>query len=306
MAKRGVILLNMGGPDSIEAVKPFLFNLFSDPYIVNLGFFQKLFAKFISNVRSKKVERAYKLIGGKSPLRDITELQARLLEESLEGALSVKVGMNYWHPFVEESLRDFEKEGIRNIFALSLYPQYCRATSGSVIERFREAAESRFEYKIIESWCDHPLFIESWCEKIIESFSKYGEGFVLFSAHGIPLSLHKKGDPYVSEVMRTVKGIVERLNLKDWRVSYQSRTGPVKWVEPSTEETLKELAKEGVKRLHIVPISFVSDHIETLYEIDIVYREFAQSLGINLFRVPSLNGSLKFIEALKALILEKA
>lgn len=306
MAKRGVILLNMGGPDSIEAVKPFLFNLFSDPYIVNLGFFQKLFAKFISNVRSKKVERAYKLIGGKSPLRDITELQARLLEESFEGALSVKVGMNYWHPFVEESLRDFEKEGIRNIIALSLYPQYCRATSGSVIERFRKAAESRFEYKIIESWCDHPLFIESWCEKIIESFSKYGEGFVLFSAHGIPLSLHKKGDPYVSEVMRTVKGIVERLNLKDWRVSYQSRTGPVKWVEPSTEETLKELAKEGVKRLHIVPISFVSDHIETLYEIDIVYREFAQSLGINLFRVPSLNGSLKFIEALKALILEKA
>lgn len=306
MAKRGVILLNMGGPDSIEAVKPFLFNLFSDPYIVNLGFFQKLFAKFISNVRSKKVERAYKLIGGKSPLRDITELQARLLEESLEGALSVKVGMNYWHPFVEESLRDFEKEGIRNIIALSLYPQYCRATSGSVIERFRKAAESRFEYKIIESWCDHPLFIESWCEKIIESFSKYGEGFVLFSAHGIPLSLHKKGDPYVSEVMRTVKGVVERLNLKDWRVSYQSRTGPVKWVEPSTEETLKELAKEGVKGLHIVPISFVSDHIETLYEIDIVYREFAQSLGINLFRVPSLNGSLKFIEALKALILEKA
>lgn len=306
MAKRGVILLNMGGPDSLGAVKPFLLNLFSDPYIANLGVFQKPFAFLISNLRIKKVKKAYELIGGKSPLKDITALQAKLLEKSLGESFSVKVGMNYWHPFVEESLKDFEKEGIRDIIALSLYPQYCRATSGSVIERFKKAAESRFEYKIIDSWCDHPLFIEAWCEKIRESFRKNGEGFVLFSAHGIPESLHKKGDPYISEVMRTVKEIVERLKLKDWKISYQSRTGPVKWVEPSTEETLRELAKAGKWRVHIVPISFVSDHIETLYEIDIVYRDFSQSLGMSLIRVPSLNGSDKFIEALKSLVVEKA
>lgn len=305
MAKIGVVLLNMGGPDSIDAVKPFLFNIFSDPYIANFGIFQRPLAYLISRLRSSKVKRAYELIGGRSPLRELSELQAKLLEQSLGEEFSVKVAMNYWHPTVEESLRELERNGIRNIIALSLYPQYCRATSGSVIEKFKRCANNRFEYKVVDSWCDHPLFIESWCERIGESFFRHGPGFVLFSAHGIPVSLHKKGDPYISEVMRTVKCIVDRLQLKEWALSYQSRAGPVKWIGPSTEESLRDLAKKGIKKVHIVPVSFVSDHIETLYEIDIIYSELAKSLGLDLKRVPSLNDSRKFIEALRAIVLEK-
>lgn len=304
MAKVGVLILNMGGPDSLEAVQPFLFNLFNDPYIANFGILQKPMAWLISTLRSKKVIEAYKQIGGKSPLKEITLSQADLLEKSLGEKFSVKVGMNYWHPFIEESLKDFEKENIKNIIALSLYPQFCRATTSSTIERFKKFAKGKFIYEIIDSWCDYPLFIEAWAEKISKSFNDFGEGFVLFSAHSIPLSLHKKGDPYISEVNKTVNAIVRKMNLKEWSLCFQSRTGPVKWVEPSTEKAIEELAKRGIKKTFIVPISFVSDHIETLYEIDIVYKKIAQSMGLNLIRVESLNTSQKFIEALKEILLD--
>ncbi|GAB6184263.1 ferrochelatase [Thermodesulfovibrio hydrogeniphilus] len=303
MDKTGVILLNMGGPDSLDAVKPFLFNLFCDPYIANFGPMQKPFAWMISTLRSRKVKKAYGLIGGKSPLKEITLKQAELLEKSLGGEFSVKVGMNYWHPFINEALNEFENQGIKKIIALSLYPQYCKATTASIIDRFKAYANKKFDYEIISSWCDHPLFIEAWIDNIKEAFNKHGDAFVLFSAHGIPLSLHKKGDPYVSEVKRTVKAIVEGFKINEWSLCYQSRTGPVKWVEPSTEESIKELAHRNIKKVFIVPISFVSDHIETLYEIDIVYKKMAEKLGIQVIRVPSLNTSDKFIKTLKALVL---
>ena len=304
MGKIGVLMINMGGPDSLEAVKPFLFNLFNDPYIANFGILQKPMACLISTLRSKKVIEAYKQIGGKSPLKEITLAQAELLEKSLGEKFSVKVGMNYWHPFIEESLKDFEKEKIKNIIVLSLYPQFCRATTSSAIERFKKFAKFKFNYEIIDSWCDYPLFIEAWEEKISKSFNNFGEGFVLFSAHGIPLSLHKKGDPYISEINRTVNAIVKKMNIKEWSLCFQSRTGPVKWVEPSTEKAIEELVKKNIKTAFIVPISFVSDHIETLYEIDIVYRKLAESKELKLIRVESLNTSQKFIEALKGILLD--
>jgi len=304
MDKTGVILLNMGGPDSIEAVKPFLQNLFNDPYIANFGLMQKPLAWLISTLRSSKVISAYKLIGGKSPLKIITLSQAFALQKSLGEEFYVKVGMNYWYPYIEESLKEFENKKIRQVIALSLYPQFCQATTASAINRFKKFADGRFDYKIISSWCDYPLFIEAWIEKIQDVINKAGEGFILFSAHGIPLSLHKKGDPYVSEINRTVNSIVKAMKLKEWSICYQSRTGPVKWVEPSTEKAIQEVVKKGIKKVFIVPISFVSDHIETLYEIDIVYKNMAEKIGLQLIRVPSLNTSHRFIEALKSLVLD--
>lgn len=305
MDKIGVLLLNMGGPDSLNAVKPFLYNLFSDPYIANFGFIQKPMAWFISTLRAKKVKKAYEKINGKSPLKEITIAQAIALEKALGNNFKVLVGMRYWHPFIEESLNEFKKLDIKKIVAISLYPQFCTATTSSVIEKFKECAKGYFEFKIISSWCDYYLFIDAWIEQINQSFEKYGRDcFVLFSAHSIPLSLYKKGDPYISEVERSVKAITNKMKLQQFKIAYQSRTGPVKWVKPSTEEVIEELAKSGNKKILVVPISFVSDHIETLYEIDIVYKKKANDFGIQLYRVDSLNTSPKFIEALKNLVLE--
>lgn len=303
VAKKGVFLLNMGGPDSLDAVKPFLFNLFRDPYIANFGILQKPIAWLISNLRDEKVKKAYSLIGGKSPLKDITLKQASELEKALGSDYVVKVGMNYWYPFINESLKEFENEGIKFIIALSLYPQFCHATTASAIEKFKKLSTGRFDYEIVDSWYENPLYIKAWSENIEDTINRYGDGLILFSAHGIPVSLYEKGDPYVKEIEETANLIAKEMNLSKWELSYQSRTGPVKWIGPSTEEKINELAKKGIRKIYIVPISFVSDHIETLYEIDIIYNKMAADNGIELIRVPSLNTNPKFIEALKSLVL---
>lgn len=305
MPKKGVLLLNMGGPDSLDAVKPFLFNLFQDPYIANFGLLQKPLAWLIASLRKEKVKQAYSLIGGKSPLKEITLKQASELEKLLGSDYTVKVGMNYWHPFIEESLKEFENEGIKFIIALSLYPQYCRATTASALEKFKKFSKSRFDFRIISSWYNNTFYIEAWSKNIRDTIKKYGEGLILFSAHGIPVSLYEKGDPYIKEIEETVRIITKEMHLSEWGLSYQSRTGPVKWVGPSTEEKIKEFAKRGIRKIFIVPISFVSDHIETLYEIDIIYKKMAAEVGIELIRVPSLNTHPKFIEALKSLVLNQ-
>ncbi|MEN2985242.1 MAG: ferrochelatase [Thermodesulfovibrionaceae bacterium] len=305
-SKIGVLLLNMGGPDSLEAVKPFLFNLFSDPYIANFGKFQKFFAFLIANFRAKKVKAAYKKIGGKSPLKEITLSQAKALQESLGENFKVRAAMRYWHPFLNTVINELKKEKIKKLIVIPLYPQFCTATTRSLIEEFKKLADKFFEYKIVESWSDFPPFVDAWIEKIQEAFSKFGNDcFILFSAHGIPESLLKKGDPYIEEVKKTVKAIVEKMKLnKNYKICYQSKVGPIKWVQPSTEKVMTELANREIKKVLIVPISFVSDHIETLYEIDIVFKEKAKNLGIELYRVASLNDSAKFINALKTLVLE--
>lgn len=302
--KKGVLLLNMGGPDSVTAVKPFLYNLFKDPYIANFGIMQKPLAWLISNLRAGKVKKAYEKIGGGSPLKEITEKQAQALQEALGEKFMVKAGMRYWHPFIEKAVNDFERWGIKKIVALSLYPQFCRATTSSVLNKFKELAEGKFDFTVIDSWCDYPPFVSAWVNKIEEALKKYGDCFILFSAHGIPLSLHKKGDPYVSEVERTVRAIVEKMKLTGWKICYQSRTGPLRWTEPSVEQTIEELAEKGIKKALLVPVSFVSDCIETLYEIDILYRKRAQSVGVELHRVESLNASADFISALKNLVFD--
>jgi len=311
----GVILLNLGGPDSIDAVRPFLYNLFSDRDIIRLGpsFLQKPIAVLIIGMKLRKTLAAYNLIGGKSPLLDITSAQAKALEESLNVSVSqsqakfrVYVGMRYWHPFTEESLEKMHKERINRIIALSLYPHYSIATTGSSIKHFKDAAAKySVEYSCITSWFNHPLYIDALAAQIEEGLKGFDtKPAVLFSAHSLPQKLVTSGDPYVNEIRGTIDALTERLDIK-CSLSFQSKTGPVKWLGPSTEQMLHELAGRGIKNLLVVPISFVSDHIETLYEIDILYKGMAKHLGITLKRTESLNTSAKFIEALAAIVLSK-
>ncbi len=332
----GVILLNLGGPDSLQAVKPFLYNLFSDRQIIRLGppFLQKPLALLISGIRSKKTRKYYSLIGGKSPIFDITEAQANALEDALnqtpevkqqmgaaERAFSVYIGMRYWHPLIEDTVSRMHKDGIKTVVALNLYPHYSVATSGSSLAKLHEAtADYDMEISCVSSWFNHPLYIDALVdiiEKGIHSFHKQlsdnsvapaskntgNDIHVLFSAHSLPKKIIDSGDPYVDQIMGTIGEITKKIPIK-WHLSYQSRSGPVQWLEPSTEEKITELAKEGIKNILAVPISFVSDHIETLYEIDILYKGIAERLGITFRRADSLNIHPLFIGALRDIVLQ--
>ena len=321
----GVILLNLGGPDSLQAVRPFLYNLFSDREIIRLGppFLQKPVAWLISFFRSKKTKRLYSLIGGKSPILIITMAQAKALEGALNspspplekggkggferggrGEIKVFVGMRYWHPFIDEVVPEMHRSGIKRIVALNMYPQYSHATTGSSMSRFKKVlSQYPMEVFFITSWFNHPLYIEALVDVIKKGLEGWGDVHVLFSAHNLPATLIKEGDPYVEQINGTIKEITKRLNIQ-WRLSYQSKSGPVKWLEPSTGEMLKRFAEKGFKNILLVPISFVSDHIETLYEIDILYKGIASRLGLALKRVDSLNTHPLFIEALKDIVMK--
>jgi len=320
------MLLNLGGPDSLEAVRPFLYNLFSDRKIIQLGppFLQKPIARLISAMRSKKTERYYRLIGGKSPILDITISQARALEEALNqqsamsnqpSAFKVYVGMRYWHPLIEDVIPQVYNDGIRKLVAFSLYPQYSVATAGSSISKFEEAV-SRYpiKYSCVPSWHDNPLYIKALVDVIkkgMESFKadspihQFTDSRIniLFSAHSLPEKFINEGDPYADQIKGTINEVLKFVHA-EWHLSYQSKSGPVKWLEPSTYEKLKELAGRGIKNILMVPISFVSDHIETLYEIDILYRQMAEKLGIKLKRTASLNTHPFFIEALRDIVIK--
>jgi len=311
--------LNLGGPDSLGAVRPFLFNLFSDREIIRLGpsFMQKPLAYLISSLRHRKTEGYYQLIGGKSPILEITTAQARALEDGLNDPRSathepvkVYIGMRYWRPLIEDVVPLIHQEGVRRLIVLGLYPHYSVATTGSSLSKLnRVIAGLPIEIFPISSWFDHPLYIDSLVERIqrgIRSFTRHpGPGtvdreqkvHVLFSAHSLPRKFIDEGDPYVDQIKATIRKVTEKIDIT-WDLAYQSKSGPVEWLEPSTENMIEELAKKGVRKLLAVPISFVSDHIETLYEIDILYKSMAAALGIRLERAESLNTSPMFIAAL--------
>lgn len=324
------MLLNLGGPDSLESVRPFLYNLFSDREIIRLGpsFLQKPVAWLISTIRSKKTIDMYSQIGGKSPILEITKAQAKALERALNedtagaygrtplhSSFKVYIGMRYWHPFTMDTIQEVLDDGIKDLIVLSLYPHYSKATTGSSLSDFKKYAEGRgLNIRYINEWYDFPPYIDALAELVAAGMSEFREAdfALLYSAHSLPRSFIDEGDPYLDHVKKTIEKVNARLssdpfylNIPGSRLSFQSKTGPVKWLEPSTEDTIAALAESGCKNLLVVPVSFVSDHIETLYEIDILYKEMADRHGINLIRCASLNISEKFIKAMKALIIEK-
>jgi ferrochelatase len=303
----------MGGPDSLEAIQPFLENLFSDPEILKFPlsrFVQKPLARMISRKRSEKVMGEYRKMGGKSPLVEITAAQAKALQQALGDNFSVHVAMRYWHPRAIETVAEVRAAhpgGPERIVVLPLYPHYCRATTGTSITDLDEALErgglGEVERIVVSSWQDYAPYVDALAECVAEVVADNPSSLILFSAHSIPVSLVEGGDPYLDHIKATVAGVMKRFSGNEHRLAFQSRAGPVRWLEPSMEDAIKRLAAEGVEDVTVVAVSFVSDHIETLCEIDEQYREMAEGLGIKRFkRAPSLNVRPSFVQALESLV----
>jgi ferrochelatase len=320
MGRVGVLLLNLGGPDKLEDVGPFLYNLFSDPEIIRLPFrwLQKPLAWFIASRRTRTSQENYKQIGGGSPLRRITEAQGEALKEQLAHLgqeANIYVGMRYWHPYTEEAIAQITQDNIEHLVILPLYPQFSISTSGSSFRLLDKLWQEDpklqpIEYTVIPSWYKQPGYLQAMAELIaqeLEQFSNPDEVHIFFSAHGVPKSyVEEAGDPYQQEIEECTALIMQTLNRPNAHtLAYQSRVGPVEWLQPYTEDALKELGAQGVKDLVVVPISFVSEHIETLQEIDIEYREVAEESGIHNFRrVPAPNTHPVFINALADLVID--
>ena len=320
MGRIGVLLLNLGGPDRIEDVRPFLYNLFSDPEIIRLPIkaLQKPLAWFISTARAKKSQQNYLEIGGGSPLRKITEAQGEALEKKLvelNQDAKIYIGMRYWHPFTEEAIAKIKQDRIEKLVILPLYPQFSISTSGSSFRILEEmwATDpdlSKIDYTLIPSWYDHSGYLQAMADLIAKELAKLehpDQAHIFFSAHGVPQSyVDEAGDPYQREIEECTRLIMQTLDRpNEHTLAYQSRVGPVEWLQPYTEEALKELGEKQAENLLVVPISFVSEHIETLQEIDIEYREVAEEAGIkNFYRVPALNTHPGFIKSLADLVIE--
>jgi len=307
----GVILLNMGGPEKTEEVAPFLYNLFSDRDIIRLGprFLQKPLAWYIARKRAPKSRKTYEKIGGGSPLIRITHQQAQALQAELRssGDFTVVSAMRYCSPWASQALQQLAAKGIDRIVAVPLYPHFSRATSGSSLSDLRRAAaqaENEFSITEIHGWPDNPLYIQCFAENITEGLHQFSSTNVevVYSAHSLPVSFIEEGDPYLDHINITIKNI-EEITGKKGRLCFQSRSGPVEWLSPSTPEMLDILASEGCKNILMVPISFVSDHVETLYEIDMLYRDMAKDRGMQCRSCSSLNTHPLFIQSLKELVL---
>ncbi|MBU1115905.1 MAG: ferrochelatase [Bacteroidetes bacterium] len=314
--KIAVILLNMGGPDSLETIEPFLNNLFKDPDIFKIPFGQKLFAKVISKLRTKKVVEQYKQIGGKSPQNEHTETQRKLLENSLRNAgvdVDVLVAMRYWKPLTNETVNKVNSVAYDKIILLPLYPHFSSVTTGSSFnEWWRHFNGDKSKVIQINNFHTEHKYLSAISERIDECLKQFPEEAkdnieLLFSAHSVPQSLIANGDPYQEQILESIRLIMElRNNSEKHHISYQSKVGPVKWLVPSTEEKIAELGKSGIKNLLVIPISFVSDHIETLFELGIEYRKVAEENGITNYKVMTgLNDSQLFIEQLHQLVLNE-
>jgi protoporphyrin/coproporphyrin ferrochelatase len=310
------VLLQFGGPDSLEAVEPFLYNLFSDNDIVQVPFpsvLQKPLARRISKSRSKSVGEKYGEIGGKSPIVEKTYEQQQALQRELDsrygkGAVPVLIAMRYWKPFTDEAVIQLQALKIKNVVLLPLYAQYSKVNAGSSYAEWERATKklgAQFEERRIVSYHLHPLYIDAMRERLNAALTKFTDKkpYVLFSAHGIPIDLVFEGDLYPIHINETMEAIMEGRTDLEYGLSYQSKIGPKAWLEPSTDEKVEELAHAGVKDLLVVPIAFTSDHIETLHELDIELREEAEHEGITNFAVAeALNSSPKFIATLAELV----
>lgn len=320
MGRVGVLLLNLGGPDKLEDVGPFLYNLFSDPEIIRLPFrwMQKPLAWFIATRRANTSQENYKQIGGGSPLRRITQEQGEALKLQLDAmgkTASIYMGMRYWHPFTEEAIAQISEDNLDKLVILPLYPQFSISTSGSSFRLLEKIWQENpklqnLEYTVIPSWYKQPGYLQAMADLIIEQLNQFpnpDQVHIFFSAHGVPKSyVVEAGDPYQQEIEECTQLIMQTLNRPNAHtLAYQSRVGPVEWLQPYTEDALQELGEQGVQDLVVVPISFVSEHIETLQEIDIEYREIAQEAGINNFRrAAAANTHPVFIQALADLVID--
>lgn len=314
--KLAVILLNLGGPRNLKEVRPFLYRLFSDPDIIPLPtIFQKPLAYFISVFRLNLSKSYYRKIGGGSPLTKITGQQAAALQKSLSDKyddVKVYVAMRYWHPLTDVVWAQIKKDARTHLVVLPLYPQYSIATTGSSFRVLQELVDHEGEkpnIQWIKNWHDHPLYLKAFVQKIKDSINLLPAVFrndydLIFSAHSLPMKFVKQGDPYEQQTKETVHKILDQLeNVPSWHLSYQSKTGPIPWLGPSTTNLLKDLSTRRKRAILMVPISFVSDHVETLYEMDILYKEQAEALGFPHFsRVRALNLSEPFIEALQDIV----
>ena len=313
--KKAVILFNLGGPDKLESVEPFLFNLFNDPEILSIpSIFRYPLAKFISKRRAPIAKNIYKEIGNKSPILELTEEQAMSLEKSLstEGDYKCFVVMRCWNPRANEVIKKVKNFDPEEIILLPLYPQFSAATSGSSINEWSDLCKKEnynVKTKIICCYPTESNFLQSHVnliKKILKNINN--KNFkLLFSAHGLPEIKIKKGDPYQWQVEKTVKSIMSKLtdqNL-DYTITYQSRVGPLKWSGPSTDEEIIKYSKEK-KGIVIVPVAFVSEHSETLVELDIEYKKLAEENGCSFYkRVPALGVEEYFIKGLKDLVLRE-
>jgi ferrochelatase len=376
-----VVLFQLGGPDSPEAVEPFLCNLFSDPDIIDFPFARlarPTLARLIASRRARRVREHYARIGGRSPIRELTERQAAALERELRKTMEARcfVAMRYWNPSTADAVQQIRAHRVDQLVLLPLYPQYSKTTTGSSLNEWRRQSSvttaSCSQARVIYEFHSHPLYIDAVVEKINLGLERFpyptglerlqssplpaGEGFIgecrhpmtpgplppggegvprsgtgegvrpnvtrrdplplapegpraddvhlVFSAHGLPLKEIERGDPYQTQIENTVRSVMERGHWPNpHRLCYQSRLGPGKCLEPSLEASLREVAAQGGERVLVIPISFVTDHVETLYEIDIEARALAGKLGIRQFEVmPAMNDSPTFIRTLADLV----
>ena len=314
--KKAVILFNLGGPDKLENVEPFLFNLFNDPAILNLPTFLRYpLAKLIANRRAPTAKKIYQELGGSSPILKLTEEQSVALESKLNkddngSKYKCFIVMRCWHPRAENVVKEVIDYGPDEVILMPLYPQYSAATSGSSINEWQNICKkNNFEVKTC-TLCCYPTddnFIQAHKDEIVKKIKNLDNFKLIFSAHGLPEKNIKKGDPYQWQVEQSVDRIVKSLSIKnlDWILSYQSRVGPLKWIGPSTEDIIIENSKLG-KQIVLVPIAFVSEHSETLVELDIEYKELADKNGCkNYLRVPALGKNENYIKAMSNLIINK-
>ncbi len=316
MAKRrvAVVLFNLGGPDGPEAVRPFLFNLFNDPAIIGApGPVRLALAALISRTRARAARANYALMGGGSPILPETRAQAEALEAALgqltpETESRVFIAMRHWKPFTEDAARAVEAFAPDEVLLLPLYPQFSTTTTASSLKRWREVYRGPGEVRTICCYPDDAGVVGGYASAIKATWASAGKPKrvrLLFSAHGLPEKVIAAGDPYQSQVEAGARAIAARLGGGwDWKVCYQSRVGPLKWIGPSTVEAITEAAAEGLGVV-VCPIAFVSEHVETLVELDHEYAELARSLGMGVYiRVPTLGITPPFIEGLARMVRE--
>lgn len=319
--KVAVLIINMGGPDSLDSVEPFLYEIFKDPALISLPLpklIRNILAKLIIKRRLPKTREIYQKLGGKSPLLDITIKQSQLLENPLNNAhpdkFRVFPAMSYWHPFIEEVWTQVMSDGFDRVVFLSLFPFYSTTTTGAIKNKVYRLLQkyhvSEEKIVFIDRFGTHPLFIRAMKEHLllhISSSKPLEPVHILFSAHSIPLHHLKKGDPYLNEIKEAVNLIQKELPEKKVKIhlAFQSKIGPIKWLTPSTPEKIEELALKGVKKLYVYPLGFVADNSETIYEIGILYNALANQKGIKDFVcINALNTHPTFIQALKEIVLE--